>query len=68
MENREDFQTALAEAILNDSDTASLYELAFNYLMIDYDGRTDKELKEVAVDYAPYLIEEYFTLEENEND
>lgn len=60
MENREDFQTALAEAILEDTDADFLYELAFNYLMIDYDGRTDNELKEVAVDYAPYLIEEYF--------
>ena len=68
MEDREEFQIALAEAILDDTDADFLYELAFNYLMIDYDGRTDKELKEVAVDYAPYLIEEYFTLEENEND
>ena len=57
MEDREEFQIALAEAILEDSDADFLYELAFNYLMIDYDGRSDEELKETAEAFAPHLLE-----------
>lgn len=55
--DRESFQADLVDAILQDTDVEFLYEMAFNYLMNDFDSRTEGELAEIAQEYAPQLME-----------
>lgn len=53
-ENREEFQIALVENILDDSDMESLYEMAFEYLMREFDARSIQELiEETKISFSP---------------